>query len=225
VAVARFEGVCLDTVDPARLGRFWAGVLDAGYEPRGDGGLVRRASRPILRVYQASGPKTVKHRVHLDIYAATIAEVVERGSRVVLPEGGDRRWTVMADPEDGEYCAFLRDDPPADRLHGLVVDCADPRAQAQWWARVLDVEAVEQPTWFSIERVPGMPFSMDFVPVPEPKTAENRVYWDVTVPDLAPLVGLGATVRRPHDANIDWHAMTDPEGNEFRAFEAVESDR
>ena len=33
----------------------------------------------------------------------------------------------MADPEGGEFCAFARD-PPARRVHGVVVDCADPQA-------------------------------------------------------------------------------------------------
>jgi hypothetical protein len=36
----------------------------------------------------------------------------------------------MADPEGGEFRAFLHAGIPAERLHTLVVDSADPLAQA-----------------------------------------------------------------------------------------------
>ena len=46
------------------------------------------------------------------------------------------RWTVLADPEGGELCAFVR--PPerllAYRLLELVVDAVDPARIAAWWA-------------------------------------------------------------------------------------------
>jgi hypothetical protein len=60
--------------------------------------------------------------------------------------------------------------------------------------------------------------TMDFVPVPEPKTVKNRIHWDVTVPSVTPLVEAGATVLREPDADIGWHVLADPEGNEFCAF-------
>jgi hypothetical protein len=53
---------------------------------------------------------------------------------------------------------------------------------------------------------------MDFVPVPEPKAAKNRVHWDVVVTGVAPLVAAGATVVREPDAGIRWHVMAGPEG-------------
>src|SRR5260221_11440506 len=77
-------------------------------------------------------PKTAKHRVHLDIYARDLAELEELGASIVEPRHGTRTWTVMADPEGGEFCAFLRSGLPAERLHGLAVDSADPEAQARW---------------------------------------------------------------------------------------------
>jgi hypothetical protein len=60
--------------------------------------------------------------------------------------------------------------------------------------------------------------AMDFVPTPEPKTVKNRIHWDVTVPSATPLVGAGATMLREPDADIGWHVLADPEGNEFCAF-------
>jgi len=60
---------------------------------------------------------------------------------------------------------------------------------------------------------------MDFNKVPEPKTVKNRIHWDVSVADLQPLLDAGATLLRAKDAEIDWHMLADPEGNEFCAFD------
>ena len=164
--------------------------------------------------------KTVKNRVHLDVYARDLADLEALGATVLEPRSGKRTWTVMADPEGGEFCAFLRAEPPDERLHALVVDCADPEAQARWWGRVYGVDAAAMNGgWFSLEGIQDMPIrSMDFVPVPEPKTAKNRVHWDVTVSAVAPLASAGAVVLREPDGEIDWYVMADPEGNEFCAF-------
>src|SRR3954468_18868229 len=103
-AIARFKDLCLDANDPALLGPFWAGVLDRTWEP--DEAGVDRLTGPTpqhtISINQAPEPKPVKHRVLSNTYGPGPAP----GSRVVLPEGDDRRWTIMADPEDGEYCLF-----------------------------------------------------------------------------------------------------------------------
>jgi Glyoxalase-like domain len=222
MALARFKDLCMDAGDPARLGEFWAQVLGLSWQPDDDGeGLLRGPTRQhTIWVNRVLEPKTVKHRVHLDIYAKRLADLEALGSAVLRPEGDDRPWTVMADPEGGEYCAFLREELPADRLHGLVVDCAAPAAQAEWWGRVYGAPVVHSPRGHStVEKVPGMPIlTMDFTPVPEPKTVKNRIHWDVTVTDVQPLIDAGATLVRPPDEDIGWHVLADPEGNEFCAF-------
>jgi hypothetical protein len=221
MAIARFKDLCLDAGDPARIGEFWAAVLGRAQEAKDDGDQLLTGPTPqhALWVNQVPEAKTVKHRVHLDIYAADLAGLEALGATVVEPRHGARAWTVLADPEGGEFCAFLRPDLPAERLHGLVVDSADPQAQARWWAGVYGVSVTENDGWSTVEGVPGMPIlTMDFVPVPEPKTVKNRIHWDVTVPGVAPLVEAGATVLREPDADISWHVLADPEGNEFCAF-------
>jgi len=221
MAIARFKDLCLDASDPARLGGFWAAVLGRGQEAKddGDGLLTGPTPRHALWVNRVPEAKTVKHRVHLDIYAVDLAGLEALGATVVEPRHGARAWTVLADPEGGEFCAFLRPDLPGERLHGLVVDSADPGAQARWWAGVYGVSVTENDGWSTVEGVPGMPIlTMDFVPVPEPKTVKNRIHWDVTVPGVTPLVEAGATVLREPDADIGWHVLADPEGNEFCAF-------
>ena len=157
--------------------------------------------------------------MHLDIYARDLAGLEALGATIVEPQHGTRTWTVMADPEGGEFDAFPRDEVPAERLHGLVVDSADAKAQARWWAEVYGVSVTENDGWSTLENVPGMPIlTMDFVPVPEPKTVKNRIHWDVTIPAVAPLVAAGATVLRQPDGDVRWHVLADPEGNEFCVF-------
>jgi hypothetical protein len=221
MAIARFKDLCIDAGDSARLGAFWAGVLDRTWEPKEDGaGLISGpAQEHTIWINQVPEAATVKSRVHLDIFATDLADLEALGATVVEPLHGTRTWTVMADPEGGEFCAFLRAEIPAERLHGLVVDSADPAAQARWWADIYGVAVIDNERWFTLEGVPGMPIlTMDFVPVPEPKTVKNRIHWDVTVPDVMPLVEAGATVLRAPDQEIEWHVLADPEGNEFCAF-------
>jgi hypothetical protein len=218
MVIARFKDLCLDAVDVARMGEFWAAVLGRAWEPKEDDDGVLTGPTPghAIWINGVPEPKAVKNRVHLDIYARSLADLEALGATVVEPFP---QWTVMADPEGGEFCAFLRDEIPAELLHGLVVDCADPGALARWWGAVYGVSVTDNDGWFTLEGVPGMPITtMDFVPVPESKTAKNRVHWDVTVPDVAALISAGATLLREPGGDIDWHVLADPEGNEFCAF-------
>jgi Glyoxalase-like domain len=221
MAIALFKDLCLDAGDPARLGAFWAAVLGRAWDAQDDGdGLLTGPTPPhTIWVNRVPEAKAAKHRVHLDIYARDLAGLEALGATIVEPQNGTRAWTVMADPERGEFCAFLRSELPAERLHGLVVDSADPQAQARWWAGVYGVSVTENDGWFTLDPVPGMPIlTMDFVPVPEPKTVKNRIHWDVSVPRVASLVDAGATVLREPGGGIGWHVLADPEGNEFCAF-------
>jgi Glyoxalase-like domain len=221
MAIARFKDLCLDAVDPARLGQFYAAVLGRSFEPDEDGEAVLRGPTPQHTIWINKVPegKTVKQRVHLDVFAQQLAGLEALGASVLVPDDGTRGWTIMADPEGGEFDAFLRAELPAERLHGLEVDCADAEALAGWWGQVYGVEVARYDGWFALEGVPGMPIgAMDFADVPEPKKVKNRIHWDVTVPDVAPLVTAGATVLRGPDDEVRWHVLADPEGNEFCAF-------
>jgi hypothetical protein len=223
MAIARFKDLCLDAGDVTRIGEFWAAALDRSWTPKddGDGTVTGPTPAHTIWINGVPEPKTAKNRVHLDIYARSLA-VLEALGATALEQFP--RWTVMADPEGGEFCAFLTDELPAERLHGLVVDCADPAAQARWWGAAYGVGVTDNGDWLTLKGVPGMPIqTMDFVPVPESKTVKNRVHWDVTVaavPSVAALVEAGATLLREPGGDIDWHVLADPEGNEFCAFTA-----
>ena len=225
-AVATFKDVCLDAEDPALLGVFWASVLGRVFEQQADGDAVLTGPTDQHRIWINRVPesRTVKHRVHLDVYTTGLSDLERLGATVLRPEGEDRGWTVMADPEGGEFCAFLRAELPVEILHGLVVDSVAPGPIADWWAAIYGAEVVHHDERYAtVQAVPGMPIeTMDFVAVPEPKTVKNRIHWDVSVPALEPLIEAGATVVRAKGSGLDWHVMADPEGNEFCAF--LESD-
>ena len=133
--------------------------------------------------------KSVKHRVHLDVYTRALADLEALGA-TALPTPEGVKWTIMADPEGGEFCAFLRDPLPARRLHGLVVDCVDAPAQSRWWYDVLGGRHIDEGQWGTVTDLAELPdMTFDFVPVPEPKTAAQ--------PDpLGPRGGLDRPVAR-----------------------------
>jgi hypothetical protein len=155
------------------------------------------------------------------VHTPAIEDLAKLGAKLRSPITDDQHWAVMEDPEGGEFCGFVRDSVPAYRLMELVVDSAEPEAQARWWAGVVGGEVANKPgkPWYWLENVPGLPFPYwVFVPVPEPKTIKNRIHWDVTADDLQPVLDAGAKLLRPKDDEIGWHVCADPEGNEFCVF-------
>jgi hypothetical protein len=239
MAPAAYKDLCLDARDPVGLGRFWAAALGLEVVALVDGDVALRGPSPQHSVWitAAREPKTVKNRMHLDVYASSVDDLLALGATAVQEFP---RWTVMADPEGGEFCAFVREQPPAYRLYEVVLDAADHRAVGRWWADLLgcgrqampldgssvDPEAGEPDShrrcladegkdFVSITDIPGVPFEyLDVGWVPEPKAAKNRVHLHV-VGDVAEIVARGATVLAEHPR---WTVLADPEGNEFCAF-------
>lgn len=103
MAIARYKDLCLDAGDPARLGVFWAGALGLTWHVRdnGEGLLTGPTKRHAIWVSKVPEPRTVKNRVHLDVYARDLADLEALGATVLEPQTGQRKWTVMADPEGG----------------------------------------------------------------------------------------------------------------------------
>ncbi len=221
MTVARYKDLCIDANDNRLLAEFWAHVL--GLAAPADNPYVLVGDRPERTVWINRVPEehTAKNRVHLDVATAAVSDLERLGATVQTPESDSQQWTVMTDPEGGEFCAFVRETVPSYRPFEIVVDSADPRAQARWWAGVIggDVGHDDAKPWWWLESVPGSPFQYwVFNPVPEPKTVKNRVHWDVTADELQPVLDAGAGLQREHDDEIDWDICTDPEGNEFCVF-------
>lgn len=215
MAPAAYKDLCLDAVGPLRLGRFWAAVLGLELADAGDGDVVLRGPSPQHTVWinAVPEPKSAKNRMHLDVHARSVDELLALGATVVDEQP---RWTVMADPESGEFCAFVRAEPPPYRLYEIGLDAADARKVGRWWAALLGGRYVDEGKEFVyVADIPGAPFaSLDVAPVPEPKSAKNRVHPDV-IGDVAEIVAHGATVLAEQPR---WTVMADIEGNEFCVF-------
>jgi len=108
--MARFKDLCLDANDHQSLADWWCRVI--GYvrkdqrptdspvpivDPRGSG--------PLIWIVPVPEPKTVKNRMHMDIFGDTQA-ILAAGARLVRERGGDIEWDVLADPEGNEFCVF-----------------------------------------------------------------------------------------------------------------------
>jgi predicted enzyme related to lactoylglutathione lyase len=115
------------------------------------------------------------------------------------------------------------------RLCNVVVDAADPRALAEFWANLLDwrvshadaeeVDVVAPPD-------EGCEFDLVFVPVADRKAGKNRVHLDLSSasPDhqasiVAHAESLGAVRADIGQGNVPWIVLADPEGNEFCVLE------
>src|SRR3954467_982953 len=109
MALARFKKICIDANDPIALGKFWAAVL--AYELEADDRPVDQREAGLVDIEddvwrlwfnRVPQEKSVKHRVHLDIYARSLADLEALGATVLRTAEG-MKWTVMADPEGGDF--------------------------------------------------------------------------------------------------------------------------
>lgn len=214
-----FKDLCIDATNPEVQARFWAAALGLRAElTGGDFRLVGEAPEQTLWVNKVPEPRSVKQRVHIDVHVAAVSDLIKLGA-IIVDEA--QPWTVLADPEGGELCAFVRDPDalPDYRIYEVVVDAADPVTIASWWADRYNADVChDQDRGFSwIDEVSGMPWPMVFQSVPEPKTVKNRIHWDVWG-ETATFLAAGATLLRSHDDEIGWDVLADPEGNEFCVF-------
>jgi len=226
MAIARWKDLCIDAADAHRTAAFWGELLGLEVELHDDGDAALRGATPeqTIWVNAVPEPRTVKQRVHLDIETPSLDPVLALGATVKVPasESG-LAWDQLLDPEGGELCAFVRGDGPT-RVYEMGVDTVDAESaarMARWWADVIGGEVVvDDERCFSwIEDVPGLPFeSIDFGPVPEPKTVKNRIHWDITSDDIDGILAKGATVLAEPTKATPWHVLADPEGNEFCVF-------
>jgi predicted enzyme related to lactoylglutathione lyase len=102
------KDVVIDSVDPERLARFWAGLLGRSIAARkGPYVVLGRGDGPGVVFQKVPGPKAGKNRVHFDVASPDPAAEQERaealGARRIedYAAGG---FLVMADPEGNEFC-------------------------------------------------------------------------------------------------------------------------
>lgn len=216
-----FKDLVIDVEDASVAAGFWAAALGLTAnpaDPSPDAVLTDDIAEHTVWINQVNEPRTVKQRVHLDLLVGDPAEVTDLGATVDSVEHDG--WTVMRDPEGGEFCIFFRDPAslPRYRIHGLVVDAVDPERICRWWGDRLGLTAQyeEIDPWWWLEGA-QLPWPMVFAPVPEPKLVKNRIHWDVQG-ETADLLAAGATLLRERNEEHSWDVLADPEGNEFCVF-------
>lgn len=106
---------------------------------------------------------------------------------------------------------------------GLVLDCQDPLALAEFWAPALGYVAVGVAGAYVMLYPDGRAGpKLLLQQVPEAKSVKNRMHLDIDAVDIEAealrLEALGA--RRVaddpvHEHDTNWILMADPEGNEF----------
>lgn len=121
--------MCVDCVHPASLAAFWAEALGWALRPYDDEDLAELAAEgltpetdpsvcvdppdasfPTLWFNAVPEPKSGKVRIHLDVNLADargLDRLLAMGATVVESRPGGNDWTVMADPEGNEFCAFV----------------------------------------------------------------------------------------------------------------------
>jgi hypothetical protein len=122
------RSVVVDCARPSELARFWAAALGWTVRPYSDEdrawlaeqGLTPEtdpsvcvdppdASLPTLWFNRVPEPKAGKVRIHMDVNVIGdrgIERLVSLGATIVEPHPGGGSWTIMADPEGHEFCAF-----------------------------------------------------------------------------------------------------------------------
>jgi hypothetical protein len=126
--MSNLKDIVFDCADAWAQANWWAETLGYRVRPHSAAdmealraeGIKRREDDPNLALDPIDEPgpsvwfckvpegKTVKNRVHLDVYGDVDA-LLARGASVVARHPN---WTVLADPEGNEFCVFAREPNP-----------------------------------------------------------------------------------------------------------------
>jgi Glyoxalase-like domain len=115
---SRIAVITIDALEPRKVADFWAAALGWRVVEEDSQGISIAppdASWPTIDVVAVPERKAAKNRLHLDLRAdgSTAKEEVERllrlgARRADVGQGPDVAWTVLADPEDNEFCVLPR---------------------------------------------------------------------------------------------------------------------
>jgi predicted enzyme related to lactoylglutathione lyase len=232
---SQLHALCFDALEPLSLARFWAEVLHREVVEDDDGIVTLPPSDDFgfqidfaPTQLQKSGP----NQMHFDLTSTsledqqeTVARALELGARHLdvgqRPEEGH---VVLADPEGNEFCVI----PPGNEFlddTGFIGAIASDGSQevGYFWSEALGWPLVwNQDEETAIQSPPGgTKISWGGPPV-MPKTAKNRLHFDIAPPagsdqqaEVERLVSLGACRIDIGQGDVSWVVMADPDGNEF----------
>jgi catechol-2,3-dioxygenase len=109
---SRWYTVVIDALDPNRLARWWAEVLDFRLlRETTDEVVVGRGEGPRLVFTQVPQAKAGKNRLHIELQPddqdAEVERLLDMGARHVdVGQTGKASWVVLADPEGNEFCVL-----------------------------------------------------------------------------------------------------------------------
>ena len=120
------------------------------------------------------------------------------------------------------------------RIQCLTIDCKNPRALAEFWAKVLGWEVTHENVNESyLERTVNGEISPDypdilFLRTNDEKVIKNRLHLDLRPnnqeKEVNRVLSLGAKkieIGQSSDSSTTWVVMADPEGNEFCILKAL----
>ncbi|MDT5208018.1 MAG: hypothetical protein QOF67_433 [Mycobacterium sp.] len=103
--------IVVDTYDPVRISTWWADVLGAERKDHEHGYAylepVPEAPFEALVFVPVPEPKTVKNRIHIDVATPDVQLLVDAGARLLRAQDEEISWSVLADPDGNEFCAFI----------------------------------------------------------------------------------------------------------------------
>ena len=232
---SQLVALCFDAYDPLALARFWAGVL--GWEMADDphDGITILPNDDTgfrIRFLPTQEKKTGPNQMHFDLTSSspedqqqTVARSLELGAQHIdIGQRPEEGHVVLADPEGNEYCVI-------EPGNNFLADCGFIGALASdgsqevgyFWSQALGWPLVlDQDQETAIRSPHGGPKITWGGPPVRPKTAKNRLHFDLAPPahgdqqaEVDRLVSLGAT-----RIDIGRHGagpvlLADPDGNEF----------
>lgn len=228
--ISRLLSVTFDARDPARLARFWAGLLAREIVEDAGAALVPGDGTQVSLRFAATDAELVRpNRIHLhltsasaDDQQATVATALRLGGEHLdvgqRPEEGH---IVLADPEGYAFCVI---EPGNNYLAGCgplgELACEGTREVGLFWSAALGWPLVwDQDQETAIQSPDGGTKVAWGGPPVAPKLGRNRQRFDLAPgggdqqAEVDRLVSLGATRLEVDDDGTV--VLADPDGNEF----------
>lgn len=232
----RFVHLAVDSAQPPVIARFWTQMLgwSVSYEDDEESFVSGSAPDLGLAFVPVPEPKTVRNRIHLDLASSSpehqtelVTRALDLGARRIDIGQGDVPWTVLADPENNEFCILEPRDhfSSSGPIAAMVLDTLDPPALAPFLSAAVGWPVhTWSPSYLALRAPtpdPGRPW-LALVRTPHPKQAKNRIHIDVApfptddhAAEVTRLTSLGARPVDVGQADAPWTVLADPQDNEF----------